>query len=360
MIDTIRVQTSVPIGTKVNPELWTRSINNHGGSRIDIHHVRNDGINFKLIGEEFEEPKLTAEVSLPKLLYGHNIGILTNEELQSALDILGDKIHQQSVSASLPALGSWDVVRLDFGYSWRVEEPNAVINDIAPYVNSRVTAGTFVHRNHATDGATVTVHQESFDRKFYNKEAEVESKRKKWGEGTQKERAELSEQHSKNVLRFESTNRNDRIKRTLMPDGRTVLDLRSYIDEKLLSHVQADVSDLTKGWKPSKPSEVIRLIVATYGETKKSRGLIKFWATVQQFGKAKYLKIAPNKDEFNSNLRELRVAGVGFGKLPKGTLSLDVPSSSVVFCHDLVLPRIGEEWDQFEARTGIPRSSFGI
>ncbi len=349
MIDTIRVGTSFPLGTKFTEgeKWWQYRANDRFGPIFTTYRTLDDGVRFEFQSHQYEEPSLYCEVSLPRLLFGHNVGILDKPEINRALDRMGEIISRMEFTQPVPDFETFQVFRFDSCYAWRVDSPSDIVDDLARHIHKRRTAGTYEYQDHETDGSTVSVKQWALDRKFYDKESEVRSHLVKRADGRKKQLALDSIAFAEGVLRYETVNKSGRIHRTLMPNGRTVADLRKYVDTKLEDRLREDIIELTKDWAPSNATIVYKKLRATFEKNEIVNNRFMLWATLSQIGVARYRKLeTTNKKVLSRHQADLRKAGVGLGSL-KGAEKLEVPSSLVVWARDLILPLPGEDMDLF-------------
>lgn len=353
MIDTVRLMCKLRRMPELDPMIWNGKTEQTLTSKVLHWESGYEGIDFRLHGEPNQAPNLFGTMHLPKRLFGHNIGILTSEEINRALDYFHESVQTlPGIEFELAPLDEWIVTRLDYGYVWRVGAPNDYIRDIGQFLNARSTSDIVKYESQPTQGATVSVVQRSLSAKFYNKESHVNLRTQQyWGTGYTQQIALLSEEFANGVLRFEITNDNDRIKRTILKNDRTVKGLRQFVDTELENAVRADLHKVARNYAPSEKLDARTRIFDHYKQVTTARALFKFWATVQHVGKEFYLEMAPDKTEFQSRVRDLEKCGVGFGIKTKPLFRLDIPSDKVAFCHDLAFYHPDQSKEEFELRT---------
>jgi hypothetical protein len=193
----------------------------------------------KLVKGEFvevDETFLIVELSLPKLLYGHNIHLLYNFTVAIArLKEMLEKRFNLQTRAKFVDINQWQVWRVDCCYAWRT--PN---QQIAQQLLDSLKHLHYPRKDRVIYATSIMFGGSTYSVKFYLKLPEFEQHDRK---ALLKAKARLEwvnclEQKADGVLRYEATLRRKFLERQNI---RTVGDLtRPLIEVELDSHLVSD------------------------------------------------------------------------------------------------------------------------
>lgn len=333
MIDTLKINT--PIVTNIATGSDWRSTE----TRTKFESVRHDfyeylGVRFTISTRSGRGQWLSAEASIPKLIYGHNVGIVDSSEVKKSLDWIRTAILTLPFASRLPPLEEWKVSRMDLAYAWRIGDVEQVITDIYPSVRKTNSSDLIIFRDDHTDGMTLILDQTTLQRKLYDKGEQVKAD-KAVRSFSQKDRISLVS-FAQGVMRFESRVDRRRIRRTIFKGDMLASDLVPYIEVNAEADLKRDLAGVCRSWRPATEQAVVASLMKEFG-SRRSRALLGIYTSVESMGIERYQKLTDaNKEVLRRDLAALRQAGVGFGKMVRSN-NLDVPSPIVVWCRDLVL-----------------------
>jgi|GEM_PF-4739742 len=333
MIDTVRLNTPIDPDVRVKDhwENLTKSYRDVFERRDRYTHM---GVRFSLSRRSGRSAWLSAEASYPTLVFGHNIGTIDADEVGIAHDLVGRAIASLPLDTELPAVGDWQVSRIDMSHAWRVGDPSQLIKDIHPFVRRRRSSDLIMFRDDHTNGVSLVVDQPTKSRILYDKQEQTraENMRRRPAPDIRQAMSDFSQ----GVLKFESTAERRRIRETIFDGNMRARDLEHFARTRAPNLLQQDLHELIRNWRPSSTMAVARRLADTYSR-RRSKSLFGLFSAIQDMGLESYSKFMDvNPEVLRRDLADLENAGIGFGH-EEDRVRLDIPSPQTVWCRDLDL-----------------------
>jgi hypothetical protein len=172
MVDTIRMRAELPQEIGWSSLAADRESTTKGPNRYDRYLAEG----CVTITQHLQGARtwITAECSLPRLMFGHNIEVLSVEQVALGFDKLCEVIGKCFVE-SVPALQFWLVTRLDLVYDHRTNEASSVVSALRTFWRPR--AYEYIH-DVVSNGRSVCKKAASYTVRVYDKHAQTVHERR--------------------------------------------------------------------------------------------------------------------------------------------------------------------------------------
>lgn len=309
MIDTIGF--TVPISQQDEVKFMH---NSKGTQRKDF---KNNLIDFTYVnGEAFvgsydstvqfrvKDNILKFEFSVPKIIYGHNIYLIDDNQLLDGVNLVRSAILKQ-FNVDLPSVDTWDIYRLDICYAWKFPDEKSLNESLS--ILKQLNYLDFSKYDKKTSVMWVG---SNYSMKFYVKQPEfIKHDLKVLKEKRSFEDIKSLLNLSENVLRFEVTFR----KKQLNYMYGNLLHLPFFVKLDKISLLNQYTSKMIKVWKDFQGIYNIQnLLLEKYSKTKAMQ-LYGFFSNYYDENPLKRSFLVNNYDRSTiwRNLRDLKLAGVG-------------------------------------------------
>jgi len=317
MIDSLRIWTNDAVN--LPHELFQTSEHLEAG-----HHFTKKTYNapplFLTWRSEFGRCQLHLQTNPPKILYGHNVRVLTLTELRSAISEVDRRIAALFPQATVPPIDAWRIGSVDYVHAWHRPDPSSYVR--AMYDELIPAKGqTRKLIDDGRGGWTLSVGpKKEWQLRLYDKGAEIRSHR-----GLDRPSAAVLAE-AKNQLRLEVRVEATRLKRWF---GEPVC-LGQVVDE-LGWDRQIHLAFL---WRQLQPQQGSAEYDDAWGcllnkfEKRKATRLLDHWVHLQKVGVHTYrTKFAVDDSTWSRLQTDLRLAGVGSARFGGcEPLELQLPS----------------------------------
>jgi hypothetical protein len=289
----------IEVGGQKHVDRWTY---NSGTLRLTLKHLG-------------PQATLFVEASLPKLLWGHNITLLTLGDFIRASGELHRLVTAATPHHDAPPLEEWSLSRVDFCHAWGGVEAARYISSIGPTLDCTARQVTVHYHNPSLGGDTLERRSgRSWTELLYNKAAEthhaLRSMRPKPDEEARKALLGLAE----GVLRYEVQMGRKALKKHL-GEAPTFGDLSLHLATQGNTLIRARWEHFTKDWMPMDHETVRGKLLERYSDQPAvAKRLFCTWLAVNTMGRNEFASaFRISRDTMRRDFDQMEQAGVFVG-----------------------------------------------
>ncbi len=313
MVDTLVMYFPHPL-RQPGAEWEPRYVHVDGQPHVDryVRNSRHARLTLKHIGPQ---SMMLVEASLPVLLWGHNITLLTLADFIQASSNLAALVTAATPDEEIPPLEEWSLSRVDYCYSWNVGDPWRYTASINSALDCTRRQETKYHHTPKYGGDTLErFGGKSWREILYNKWAETQASLKDARPRPDDARREQLLDLAQGILRYEVQARRKLLK-THLGNAPTFADLACDLAQNGNAFLRAKWQDFTKDWKPmTEETTRHRLLLHYRGDPAKARRLYGFWLALNALGRAEYVTaFQVSRDTMRRDLAALEAAEVSLG-----------------------------------------------
>lgn len=312
MIDTLKIR--IHLDTPLEQSVYEMSENRSPGRLTGLYKILRAGDMQIALPVASHSASISAQVSLPALVHGHNSDRLSLQETFQAMDCFLANIQQVLKLPDPPSFENCQVSWADYVHDWIVDSPEAYLAIVERFAMARGNHNLMVWKNGQDKGTTVKVGSKNQMLMVYNKESQVKFKTK-FGVVSDDE-----VQASKGRLRAELRLRGRGWESYFGSASPTLKELQTHLRCQGRRPLSQRWDRLNEGWDNCPMESAITHLNRTFNP-RKARRVAETLSLIRTMGVQKYRQICKPDDATFSRFRaDLRQAGVSLadsGGLPR-------------------------------------------
>lgn len=312
MIDTLKIR--IHLDTPLEQSIYDIAESSSTGRLTGFYKILHADKMQIAIPVASHSASISAQVSLPALMRGHNSDCLSLKETFQAMDCFLANIQQVLKLPDPPSIEECQVSWADYVHDWIVDSPEAYLAIVERFAMARGNHSLMVWKNGQDKGTTVKVGSKNQMLMVYNKESQVNFK-SKFGVVSDDEI-----QASKGRLRAELRLRDRGWESYFGSASPTLKELQTHLRCQGRRPLSQRWDRLTDGWDDC-PMESAIIHLNQAFSARKARRVAETLSLIRTMGVQKYRQSCKPDDATFSRFRaDLRQAGVSLadsGGLPR-------------------------------------------